>query len=242
MRVVNNGTGGFGRKGLSRKVKKDSRWSSVRESYLVVVNEPGEVSDRYRFTENANSIQLTVWDVFMFDPDFRIEQPRRYYRQGINNILNKDSAMVEHPISSSNKLQDLGVSANRQQNLHPPRNGDGHESDNHSLLGSVKSRISRVFHSKAERSQKGFQGSRPKKQVQREENVDSDDSSSIHPRPWTPMLDPSTNPNPLSAPEDAEDQAAGEGKTNEEVSRHTFYIVNSQMKLKLFTRNEVCSS
>lgn len=44
MQAVNNGTGGFGRKGLGRRVRKELRWSSVRESYLVVVNEPGEVS------------------------------------------------------------------------------------------------------------------------------------------------------------------------------------------------------
>lgn len=248
MQVVKNGTSGFGRKGLSRKVKKELRWSSVRESYLVVVSEPGEVGHRYKFAAMTDSIQLTVWDVFMFDPDFRIEQPKRYYRQGINNILYNDPAMVEHPISSLNKPQDSEISVTRQQYLHPQRNGDRHNNDNHSLLGSVKSRVSRVFHSKAERSHEGVSSSGHKNRGQREENVDdSDDSSSIPPRPWTPMLDPSTNPNPLSVPEDlrspiADDQAAGEGKTNEEVSKHTFYIVNSQMKLKLFARNEVCSS
>src|SRR5258708_1537217 len=97
----------------------------------------------------TDSIQLTVWDVFMFDPDFRIEQPKRYYRQGINNLLNNDPAMIEHPISSSNKPQDPEISASRQQYLHSQQNGGRQDSsDSHSLLGSVKSRISRVFHSK----------------------------------------------------------------------------------------------
>lgn len=41
--AVSNGGGGFGRKGLSWGVRKESRWSAVRESYLVVVDEPGEV-------------------------------------------------------------------------------------------------------------------------------------------------------------------------------------------------------
>ncbi|XP_006462684.1 hypothetical protein AGABI2DRAFT_186563 [Agaricus bisporus var. bisporus H97] len=229
MQAVNNGTGGFGRKGLGRRVRKELRWSSVRESYLVVVNEPGE---------------LTVWDVFMFDPDFRIEQPKRYYRQGLNNILYNAPAMIEHPISSLNKHQGSEIPTSRQQHLSPQRNGDRGDSDNHSLLGSVKSRISRVFHLKTERSHEGMQSSDHRAKSQREHNVDHPvDPTSMPPRSWTPMLDPSTNPNPLSVPENlqspnADGQAVGEGKNNEEVSKHTFYIVNSQTKLKLFARNE----
>lgn len=42
--AVNNGGGGFGRKGLNWKVKQETRWAAVRESYLVVVSEIGEVS------------------------------------------------------------------------------------------------------------------------------------------------------------------------------------------------------
>jgi phospholipase D1/2 len=41
---VNNGGGGFGKKGVGWKVKKESRWAAARESYLVVVDEPGEVN------------------------------------------------------------------------------------------------------------------------------------------------------------------------------------------------------
>lgn len=44
IQAINNGGGGFGRKGLSWRMKKELRWSGVRESYLVVVDEPGEVS------------------------------------------------------------------------------------------------------------------------------------------------------------------------------------------------------
>ena len=39
-----NGGSGFGRKSASWKERKESRWCAVRESYLVVVEEPGEVS------------------------------------------------------------------------------------------------------------------------------------------------------------------------------------------------------
>jgi len=41
--ATNNGGGGFGRKGISWQAKKEPRWSAVRESYLAVVDEPGEV-------------------------------------------------------------------------------------------------------------------------------------------------------------------------------------------------------
>jgi phospholipase D1/2 len=34
---------GFGRKGVSWKDKRKTRWCAVRESYLIVVDEPGEV-------------------------------------------------------------------------------------------------------------------------------------------------------------------------------------------------------
>lgn len=37
------GGGGFGRKSVGWKAKKESRWCAVRESYLVVLDEPGEV-------------------------------------------------------------------------------------------------------------------------------------------------------------------------------------------------------
>lgn len=35
--------GGFGRKSTSWTQKKESRWCAVRESYLVVLDQPGEV-------------------------------------------------------------------------------------------------------------------------------------------------------------------------------------------------------
>ena len=41
--ATNNGGGGFGRKGISWQANKEIRWSAVRESYLAVVDEPGEV-------------------------------------------------------------------------------------------------------------------------------------------------------------------------------------------------------
>ena len=59
----------------------------------------------------------------------------------------------------------------------------------------------------------------------------------------TTMLDPSTHVNPLvkkahSVDNDHNDRNKGKGPTAD-LSRHTFYIVNSQMELKLRARSEV---
>lgn len=64
------------------------------------------------------------------------------------------------------------------------------------------------------------------------------------------MLDPSTNANPFSPTTEGHPDDLGESThpwradTNKkrdakEVSKHTFFISNSQMKLKLVARNEV---
>lgn len=80
----------------------------------------------------------------------------------------------------------------------------------------------------------------------------SSGSSAVSSRPATPMLDPSTHVNPLKSSGVAEGRET-QGETNEQdkrkkkkrsddVSKHTFYVENSQMRLKLFARNEVGSS
>ncbi|KAF9454771.1 phospholipase D [Macrolepiota fuliginosa MF-IS2] len=231
--AVNNGGAGFGRKGTNWGSRKESRWASIRDSYLVVVDEPGE---------------LTVWDVFLFDPDFKIERPKRYYRQGLNNILHNDFAMIEHHISSPDRPQAVENSWVGQNDLQPNHqhlqpHDNHHNSDGLSLLGSVRSRISRIFHSD--------NGHNPRSKVQKSqgnETVDDSDSSdtvSLPPRTRTPMLDPSIHVDPMAVPgnqnyntENQQVDGSTKEKKAEDVSKHTFYIVNSQMRLKLFARNE----
>lgn len=68
-------------------------------------------------------------------------------------------------------------------------------------------------------------------------------------RPATPLVDPSTNVDPLSEPlSDDEgiprtskegDAAKKKKRRTKDVSKHTFYIENSQMRLKLYARNAV---
>ncbi|TFK73598.1 phospholipase D [Pluteus cervinus] len=192
-----NGGGGFGRRSVTWRAQKESRWCAIRESYVVVLEEPGE---------------LTIWDVFLLDPEFRIERPRRYYRQGLHLLHLQDSG--EH-----------------HADLLHVRDEKHKDSDGRSIAGSVKSCMSRIFH----------MGSRSRGNVSNAHADDasstgSSDLSSYLSRAPSPMLDPSTNLNPLS-PHDG--QNPGESQVDAtDVSKHIFYIVNSQMRLKLIAKNE----
>ncbi|KIK69659.1 hypothetical protein GYMLUDRAFT_992337 [Collybiopsis luxurians FD-317 M1] len=206
--AANGKTGGLGRKGTSWKAKKEQHWCVVRESYLVVMSEPGE---------------LDVWDVFLLDPDFSIERPKRYYRQGLNLL---------HPDSQDEKSENVGDDRRLSVNTH--------EAEHMSLMGSIKGRFSQVLHLG------GHPRARTTSNVGRQDHVDDASSassnSSISSRPPTPMGDPSTNVNPLNPADDTEEHPWSNKKKKKanvnEVSKHTFYISNSQTRLKLFARNQ----
>ncbi|KAJ7069910.1 phospholipase D, partial [Mycena amicta] len=200
------GGGGFGRKSASWSERKESRWCSVRDSYIVVLEEPGE---------------LTVWDVFLLDADFDIERPKRYYRQGLKLLQPGSDDDADEDAPQPNGL------------LKPPT-----DHDNRSIMGSIRSSISRLVHP-SRRSRNGA----PRDDSS---SISSGTSvSSIISQPPAPMLDPSTNPNPLA---DDQDEVNAERNWHpsekkrkrkvEDVSKHTFYIVNSQLRLKLFARNQ----
>ncbi|KAJ4482266.1 phospholipase D [Lentinula aciculospora] len=211
--AANGKGGGFGRKSASWKAKKESRWCAIRESYLVVMKEPGE---------------LEVWDVFMLDPDFTIERPKRYYRQGLNLL---------HPDTLSHEKAENGDDTRRVS--------INTDTEHMSLMGSIRGRVSQVLHF----------GNHPRARttsnVGRQGNHDDDASSgssrsSVSSRATTPMLDPSTHVNPLQPAEDEtmiEEHPWTNNKKKKkanvrEVSKHTFFITNSQMRLKLFARNQ----
>jgi phospholipase D1/2 len=162
--------------------------------------------------------QLNIWDVFLIDSDFRIEQPKRYYRQGLN-LLHSGDANGVMPDKPQNKLRITQTC------------------DSLSLMGTIKSKVSKVFHIDGHR-----------RAATTNDANDSGDgcnssSSSIAYEPPPPMLDPSTNANPLSGdPEHPSTSSTTNDKKQKrslDVSKHTFYIVNSQMRLKLSARNEV---
>ena len=171
----------------------------------------------------------------MLDSDFKIERPKRYYRQGLNLLHLTDD---EDDGKSSRKRKDHHPMHTRDGRLLMPDNLDAvSHARSHSTIGTVRSTISRILHM-----------GRGKRDGHDSDGDSSSSSSSDMPsRPPTPMLDPSTNTNPLAAPDE---QADGEtdGKPNhpshrtnkdKQVSKHTFYIENSQMRLKLFARSEV---
>ncbi|KAJ7505449.1 phospholipase D [Mycena galericulata] len=194
--------GGFGRKSATWKERKESRWCAVRDSYIVVVEEPGE---------------LAIWDVFLLDADFDIERPKRYYRKGLKLL---------HPDSNGDK------DAQSPDNLHhAPQDGDGK-----SVMGSVRSTFSKMLRRNANGTAR---------EDDRSSTNSASSGSSVLSEPPAPMLDPSTNANPLAGTTDQADadrlwhpDEKKKKKRVEDVSKHTFYIVNSQMRLKLFARNQ----
>jgi phospholipase D1/2 len=158
--------------------------------------------------------QLTVFDVFLVDSDFKISRPTRYYRQGLH-LLHADGEKDE-----SHK----GKGKERLEVPHKP------ETDRLSTFGSIKSRVSNVFRRSKDSHRDG--------ETQEAED-DSSSASSSSSRAPTPLLDPSTNTNPLLDGDERGDRGGEKKKSNDEVSKHTFYIENAQMRLKLYARNEV---
>ncbi|KAL0066150.1 Phospholipase D1 [Marasmius tenuissimus] len=200
-----NKGGGFGRKGLSWRSKREAKWCAIRESYLVVLEEPGE---------------LKVWDVFLLDSDFAIERPRRYYRQGLNLL---------HPDHDKDDATD---EKSKKMSVHS-------DTEHMSLMGTIKGRVSKAL--------RRTNRSRARTTVDDEESDDSGDSDpSVSSRP-APILDPSTNVNPLENADDQQDMgdeaehpwSEKKKKANaNEVSKHTFFVTNAQMRLKLYAKNE----
>lgn len=178
--------------------------------------------------------QLAVHDVFMIDTDFKIERPKRYYRQGLNLLTHPETTLEEER-------------AERHQ-----RHGQTAESAGPNG-GSMKARLSRIFHvghhEGAEASGSGQATSSVRQAMSDYDSPSSPDSSEDEgerlARQITPILDPSTNTNPLlgaeseGAEKDDAAQDKKKPKKQQDMSKHTFYIENSQTRLKLFARNEV---
>ncbi len=222
LRIVASGNkgAGFGRKSASRSQKRKQKWCVIRDSYLIAVEEPGE---------------LVVWDVFLLDANFKIKRPTRYYRQGLNLLHGdpfRDSAAKPDPTDSA--VRGSVDSANAEHK---------------SLLGSIRSHVSHMLHPHRDASHAGPSSTQDGEQEQHVRSDTDADSLDLHSSPPTPLLDPSTNADPLNEDEtDAprnQNEPAQRKKTrraSREVSKHTFYVENSQMRLKLFARSEVCVS
>ena len=186
-------------------------------------------------TSGSSCVQLSVYDVFLIDPDFRIERPKRYYRQGLNLLAHPDEVFEEEK------------GKYKSDPNHDARSQSGN---------SVKSCLSRIFTRKprsylrasmdSQTNGNGTINSRPSRV--RSSTVSSDSSTSSSEdeghrlaRQITPMLDPSTNTNPLEAPDERSNGDKNKKKKRGDVSKHTFYVENSQMRLKCYAKNEVRS-
>ncbi|KAJ3513571.1 hypothetical protein NLJ89_g2876 [Agrocybe chaxingu] len=251
--------GGFGRKSAGWRERKVARWCAIRESYLVVLEEPGE---------------LAVWDVFLLDSDFNIERPKRYYRQGLGNLLHYEKVEGEHAQNG-----DANADGHHRHHHHHHGHHEHHEhhehlhhavpqiqlsappeSDRRSIISSIKTRVSKIFHIEpaSPRSVRGSQHGHSDDHDGMSSGTSSASiGSSLPSRAPTPMLDPSTNTNPLQHHDHAEDvrqdhasldpekrkkngsSSGAKKKISTDVSKHTFYIVNSQTRLKIIARNEV---
>lgn len=235
-------SGGFGRRSATWADKKKQRWCALRESYLVAVEDPAET---------------TIWDVFLLDSDFKIERPKRYYRQGF------------HLLHSSSKGEEL----TRKRSINSSSRIDG---ETHSTLGKMRAKLLnfKVGHRRSRSSghvQWSSQASgsmdRSRHHVRSQSGITSgsdSESDESEDEDRSPMEDPSTNIDPMrmsgrqdvdqaNAPEtDGEGDMDGvpdlekmerqmqkkKGKKRKDVSKHTFFISNSQMRLKLYAKSE----
>lgn len=202
---------------------------------------------------------MTVWDVFLIDQDFAIERPTRYYRQGLN-LLHQLEGQDDEEQNESPEAAERRREAPKPETLQlpsPPRKRLA------STVGSIKSSISRAFQvggsPKKHRVQNGrisssvnnltADGSRSGHRPSNDTGGSIESASSVSgppSRPLTPMLDPSTNTNPLDQHEHDHEHDRTQGKPgtqhkkrgSKDVSKHVFYVVNSQTRLKLHAKNE----
>lgn len=221
--------------------------------------------------------------MFLLDPDFRIERPKRYYRH-VSHLLDRDeneSDKHEQSQQGGSQAQGYTLTIRRSnESSHfvgspPDIHLSSPETDHKSLISSVRTRISKIFHhgsctpsrSRETKADGGLDANAS--ESEEDSNVSSTSLRSVLPsRAATPLLDPSTNTNPLQddvgvqgkmanklvMTDKGEKRNAGntemqkkttsiaasaKKKLSTDVSKHTFYILNSQMRLKLFARNEV---
>ncbi|KAG9315939.1 hypothetical protein JVU11DRAFT_3591 [Chiua virens] len=216
---------GLGRKSTSRKARKQSRWCVVRQSCLVILEEPGE---------------LTILDVFLLDPDFKIVRPVSYYRKGLH-LLRPEPA--EREFHTHERIHDV---------LLPQET----EVDCTSIMESITGKITRTFNIRQRSSQnvdhvENQENQTPSRPRHSRTDTASSGSSVQSNLSVSPMPDPSTNirlqttqpPRSEQERDQQQEHSVLESerkrkKRSQDVSKHTFYVENSQMRLKLFARNE----
>lgn len=181
-------------------------------------------------------MQLAVWDVFLLDSDFVIERPKRYYRQGLK--------LLHHDGHSQDEDDERHFADEHETDIRQTQS----ENDAMSRFGTIKKSLRRTFTRK--RKPRLMINGHAAGHADDDDSSSSDsssdsDSDSDH-HPPTPLLDPSTNTNPLQGTSNEDQEEGGKAwqaekkKRGDDVSKHTFFIQNSQMRLKLYAKNQVC--
>ena len=201
--------------------------------------------------------QLDIFEVFMLDSDFKVERPKRIYRQGLNILHHNDHGGDDQHQPAQFPRQD-GAELN-------PSAADRDGSEKSGKLRSLRSGFARVFHHSVKSAhslppppekQHDVQTSTtfsPSSYVSTSFVGSEDGGENAEGASLSPVVDPSTNMDPLRAEtwtdEEMSPRLCKEGESHEtarkkkrrvkDVSRHTFFIENSQMRLRLLAKNGV---
>lgn len=181
-------------------------------------------------------------DVFLLDSAFKIVRPIRYYRKGLHLLRPEPADREFH-------------TAERMHEVVLPQETEVHCA---SAMDSITGRIARTLNicqrstPNVDNIEKQENHSLARPRHARHDSASSGSSVASHFSP-PPMLDPSTHVKPLQISEprrsgqeqnQQQDRTLSESeqrkrkKHSQDVSKHTFYVENSQMRLKLFARNE----
>ncbi|KAG9102619.1 Phospholipase D1 [Ceratobasidium sp. 370] len=207
---------------LGWKRDHEPKWWLVRESYLVAVEDPGE---------------LQIFDVFLLDSDFTIERPIRYYRQGLSFLhgaLDNDDAEVEKKYTHTREIE---PQMSKRQTIKDTFRSIGHSAGRSAVTSEKDKSSSQPSGDANVRARRGSLGA----------------SGTVRPRDGLPEPDLAGVISSSESSSDEEDPAAAANQTEKDkkkkgkaknkanltdVSQHTFYIQNSQTRLKLVAKNE----
>lgn len=207
------------------------RWWVVRESYLVAVDDPGDVRLNccpvQACCSSYTSLQTEIYDVFMFDREFALEQPIRYYRK-LDPFRLRDDGEDESDTDSPASDDEAAVAAHLAPN-----------EDNHHPSGTL-SRLSQKLHL-TKRSHKSGQSHNRGATGTTSNDDTTHDEDNGHSAQQT-KLDQQAD-DAILASQHVKSLESGKKRTGKsksmDVSQHTFHIQNSQRRLKLVAKNEV---
>ncbi|KAG8922064.1 Phospholipase D1 [Tulasnella sp. 417] len=107
--------------------RQTQTWWLVRESYLVSVADPAE---------------LTVDDVFMLDADFSIERPKRVYRQGLN-LLHIGGSGKEGVDDEESRRHEWDLSKRQERGKEKEKDGETERGETETIKS--RSTIGKLF-------------------------------------------------------------------------------------------------